>query len=117
MPMEIYFSKHALERYAERMNKIDHTNIEHDDIEERDLVKKGKLKKEIIRRGKFKKDKTRENGFYCIVGNLKVYAGYQYRDDLIITTCFPYKKSMGKFYKTLDTIDFSWNENKNGKNI
>ena len=46
MTMEIYFSKHALKRYAERMDKIDHTNIEHDGIDENDLVKEEKLKKE-----------------------------------------------------------------------
>ena len=99
--MKIYFHEHALKRYKERLNTIDKSNIN-----EYNWVEIDKLRNEIKRKGKFKRDPKRKDGFYCIVGNLKVYAGFEHENTLYVITCYPYTKSFGNYFKKLDTIEY-----------
>jgi negative regulator of genetic competence, sporulation and motility len=86
--MEIVFNKHTLKRYAERMSAINGSGIKGK------WIKIENLEKEIRRSGIFYNDPKREDSFYCVVSNLKVYRGFVGKDTLHITTCYPYKQSL-----------------------
>lgn len=85
--MRITFSKHAVDRYKERMTCIDGTAVENwcQNVE--------RLAREIERTGSwYYYPKT--DFYFCVVRNLKVYVGFFSKGKLTIVTAYAYTKKM-----------------------
>ena len=98
----IYFHKHAIDRYAQRLNHIYGNNIS----ENGDWVNLPKLENEIMRKGVFYQDPKHGPGsFYCVVNNLTVYKGDIMPDGTLkIVTTYPYKKELRSLLVKLERI-------------
>jgi len=81
--MDIYFTKHSLERYVERLDEIDLNALRKTSLEN-NRIKNDSLEREIKRAGVFYDMGNR--GIICIVNNLKAYVVDLTHDGLVILT-------------------------------
>lgn len=85
--MQIKFAKHAIDRYKERLSRIDAKAIENWDESEDRLVR------EIMRTGSWYYS-SKTGAHFCVVRNLKVYVGFLHNRVMTIITAYAYTKKM-----------------------
>jgi hypothetical protein len=97
---KILFHRHAVQRYNERIKEAEVNGGDK-------WYGNPELEKEILMKGSFFENPERPgNGFYCIVKNTTVYAGFVDSDGTLrVLTTYPYRQSMRGYIVKLGKLD------------